>query len=60
MLSPIEKPMRTFIGTIKTDVQGSEVLFEFEVADDATQEQISEEAKQAALDWVEWFYEEVK
>jgi hypothetical protein len=52
--------MRTFQGTIKTDVQGSEVEFEFEVPDDATQEQIDEEAKQAAFDCVQWHFDEVK
>ncbi|MHC8403504.1 hypothetical protein ACYZTX_29795 [Pseudomonas sp. MDT1-17] len=52
--------MRTFTGTIKTDVQGSEVEFEFEVEDDATQEQIDEEAKQAAFDCVQWSFDEVK
>lgn len=52
--------MRTFTGTIKTDVDGSEVEFEFDVPDEATQEQIEEEAKQAAFDWVQWSYDEVK
>ena len=52
--------MRTFTGTIKTDVQGSEVEFEFEVDDNATAEQIEAEAKQAAFEIVQWHYEEVK
>ncbi|MBA1280277.1 DUF7167 family protein [Stutzerimonas stutzeri] len=52
--------MRQFKGTIKTDVQGSEVVFDFEVEDDATQEQIDEEAKQAAFEFVQWHFEEVK
>ncbi|NWD57148.1 hypothetical protein HX878_20670 [Pseudomonas veronii] len=52
--------MRAFTGSIKTDVQGSEVEFEFEVEDDATQEQIDDEAKQAAFDCVQWHYNEVK
>lgn len=52
--------MRTFTGTIKTDVEGSEVEFDFEVPDDATQEQIEAEAKQAAFDFVQWSYDEVK
>jgi hypothetical protein len=58
--SPKEKAMRQFKGTIKTDVQGSEVEFDFEVEDDATQEQIEEEAKQAAFEYVHWHFEEVK
>ncbi|MDU8618749.1 hypothetical protein RYB67_09265 [Pseudomonas syringae] len=52
--------MRRFTGSIKTDVQGSEVEFEFEVEEGATQEQIDEEAKQAAFDCVQWHYSEVK
>jgi len=52
--------MRQFKGTIKTDVQGSEVEFEFEVQDNATQEQIEEEAKQAAFEYVQWHFEEVR
>nr|WP_172691831.1 hypothetical protein [Pseudomonas aeruginosa] len=55
-----ETAMRTFTGTIKTDVQGSEVEFEFEVDDNATAEQIEAEAKQAAFELVQWHYEEVK
>lgn len=50
--------MRKFTGTIKTYVQGSEVEFEFEVPDDATQEQIEAEAREAAFDCVQWHFEE--
>lgn len=50
--------MRKFKGSIKTDVQGSEIEFEFEVEDDATPEQIDAEAKEAAFDFVQWHYEE--
>ncbi|WP_156341203.1 MULTISPECIES: hypothetical protein [Pseudomonas] len=50
--------MRTYKGSIKTDVQGSEV--EFEVEDNATQAEIEYEAKQAAFEHVEWNYAEVK
>ena len=46
--------MRTFKGSIKTDVQGSDVEFEFEVEDNATQTEIEYEAKQAAFEHVEW------
>lgn len=52
--------MRTFIGTIRTDVEGSGVEFDFEVPDDSTQEQIEAEAKQAAFDFVHWHFDEVK
>lgn len=51
--------MRTFTGTIKTDVEGSEVEFEFEVEDGATPEQIEDEAKQAAFDCIQWSFDEV-
>ncbi|MFU6523818.1 hypothetical protein ACM79J_29760 [Pseudomonas aeruginosa] len=54
--------MRTFKGSIKTDVQGSDVEFEFEfeVEDNATQTEIEYEAKQAAFEHVDWNFEEVK
>lgn len=52
--------MRTFKGIIKTDVQGSEMEFEFEVDDNATQAQIDEEARQAAFEFVQWHYDEVR
>ncbi|BFO07186.1 hypothetical protein KNHN1_55640 (plasmid) [Pseudomonas guariconensis] len=55
-----DKSMRTFKGSIKTDVQGSDVEFEFEVEDNATQTEIEYEAKQAAFEHVEWNFEEVK
>jgi len=51
--------MRHFKGTIQTSVTGSTCQFEFEVEDDATDEVIEEEAKQAAFDYVEWNYQEV-
>lgn len=51
--------MRLFKGVIKTDVQGSEVEFEFEVSDHATQDEIDAEAKQAAFEFVQWHYDEV-
>ncbi|HHN1485734.1 TPA: cytochrome c maturation protein CcmE [Pseudomonas aeruginosa] len=50
--------MRTFKGSIKTDVQGSDV--EFEVEDNATQDEVEYEAKQAAFEHVEWNFTEVK
>ncbi|WP_225013700.1 hypothetical protein [Pseudomonas aeruginosa] len=50
--------MRKFKGTIQTDAQGSETQFEFEVEDDATPEEIDEEAREAAFNYVQWYYEE--
>lgn len=52
--------MRTFTGVIRTDNVGSECEFEFEVEDDATPQQIEAEARDAAFDWIDWHYDEVK
>lgn len=52
--------MRKFIGEISTNKIGSECHFEFEVPDDATDEEIEEEARQAAFEKVEWHYNEQK
>lgn len=52
--------MRTFKGFIRTDAVGSECEFEFEVEDNATDDEVEQEAKQAAFDCVEWNYQEVK
>ena len=52
--------MRKFKGSICTNAVGSECEFEFEVRDDATEEQIEEEAREAAFNWVNWEYDEIK
>lgn len=52
--------MCQFKGTIKTDVQSFEVEFDFEVDDATTQVQIEENATQAAFEYVQWHFEEVK
>jgi hypothetical protein len=52
--------MRQFTGVIRTDKIGSECEFEFEVEDDATTEQIDAEAREAAFNFIEWSYAEVK
>ena len=46
-------------GTIRTDAQGSEVAFDFEVEGGATQEQIEEIARHAVLERVRWHYKPV-
>ena len=51
---------RKFKGHIQTDIVGSTCKFEFEVEDDATEEQIEEIAREHAFDRVNWGYEEVK
>ena len=52
--------MKFFKGEIATDSVGSGCEFEFEVEDDATQEEIDAEARQAAFDLVSWSYTEIK
>lgn len=52
--------MRQFKGFIKTDMVGSECEFEFEVGDEATEEEIEQEARDAAFDNVEWNFREVE
>lgn len=50
--------MRKFTGVIKTHKLGSECDFAFEVSDSATNKEIEQEAREAAFDNVEWYYEE--
>lgn len=50
--------MRKFTGFIKTNKVGSRCDFEFEIEDDATDEEIEEFAKQNAFDLLEWAYSE--
>ncbi len=52
--------MRTFKGVIRTDAVGSECEFEFQVDDNATKDEIEKEAKEAAFENVEWFYDEIE
>ena len=49
---------RKFTGSVSTNKVGSEDQFEFEVADDATEEQIEEAGREAMLERIEWFYTE--
>lgn len=51
--------MRKFKGCISTDKVGSDCEFEFEMDDDATDDEIEAECREMALDHVEWWYEEV-
>lgn len=54
------KGMRKFKGIISTNIVGSECEFEFEVEDDATEEDIEMEARDAAFNWISWEYDEIK
>ena len=49
--------MRHYRGTVATDQQSSDVEFEFSAEDDATQEEIAAEARDWALQHVEWSFE---
>jgi len=49
--------MKKFKGTIRTNKQGSDCQFEFEVEDDATEEEIDAEAREVAFENIEWSYE---
>lgn len=50
--------MRKFVGKIGTNKVGSDCEFEFEVDDDATEDEIEDAAREAAFQNVEWNYEE--
>lgn len=52
--------MRRFKGSVKTDVYGSDCDFKFEVEDTATEEEIEQEARETALNYVDFYYEEVE
>lgn len=52
--------MRKIKGVIMTDVVGSEVEFELEVEDDATEEEIDKLAWKEAANWMEWYWEEAE
>ncbi|SEU22323.1 hypothetical protein SAMN05443270_3470 [Lacrimispora sphenoides] len=51
--------MRRFVGTIRTDIDGSDCEFTFEVEDNATVKEIEEAGKEAAFGHMEWNYDEV-
>lgn len=52
--------MRTFKGKVSTGLVGSEMEFEFEVEDDATEQEINDEGWQAACELINTEWEEVK
>ena len=51
--------MKKYRGYIRTDKVGSECAYEFEVEDNASEDEIEECAREAAFDLVEWNYEQV-
>lgn len=54
----MEDGMRKFIASIATSKVGSQCDVEFEVDDDATEEQIEEAARDAAFEYIDWWWEE--
>lgn len=52
--------MKKYKGRVSTDRVGSEVTFEFEVQDSATEEQINEIALECMWECIEMTYEEVE
>lgn len=50
--------MRIIRGEVSTDIVGSEYTFEFEVDDDATEDEIEEAAWDAAQNYIYVTYEE--
>ena len=51
--------MRTFKGSIGTNKVGSQCEFEFEMDDDATEEEIEEVAQECAFEKIDWHFTEV-
>lgn len=51
--------MRKYCGSISTRKVGSRTYFEFEMPEDSTRDEIEAEALAAALDCVDWTYDEV-
>lgn len=51
--------MKTYKGSVSTNMVGSDCEFEFEAEDDATDEEIDELAREAMFNEIEWYYDEV-
>lgn len=49
--------MKKYRGCIRTDRQGSDCEFEFDMPDDATEDEVYETAKECAFDFIDWWYE---
>lgn len=62
IIGSISEPpyMRKFRGKIRTDVDGSECEFEFEVEVGTPKKEIEELAKEAAFNYIDWWYDEVR
>jgi hypothetical protein len=51
--------MKTLNGVIKTNKQGSDCHFQFEVEDDATEEDIEEALRERAFEFIEYWVAEL-
>ena len=52
--------MRKIVAHFNGNVAGHDFEIEFEVEDDATEDEIDKEAFQQVMNFVEWYWEEVK
>ena len=52
--------MRKIVGHLNADIAGYDLEVEFEVEDDATDDEIEKEAFQQVMNFVDWYWEEVK
>ncbi len=46
--------------TIRTEVDGSDCTDYVELPDEATEKEIEEECREAAMNMIEWYYEEIQ
>lgn len=51
--------MRRFKGVVRTNVHGSDIDFEFEVEDDATEQEIADAAHEEAIQWIDIGWDEI-
>jgi len=52
--------MRKIAAYLNADIAGYDLEVEFEVEDDATDDEIEKEAFQQVMSFVDWYWEEVK
>ena len=52
--------MRKIAAHLNADIAGYDLEVEFEVEDDATDDEIEKEAFQQVMNFVDWYWEEVK
>ncbi len=52
--------MRKIVAHLNADIAGHDLEVEFEVEDDATEDEIDKEAFQQVMNFVDWYWEEVE